>query len=140
MQGIKLGDFQATVSAFINAGLFFVVSQAKPLETLSPERPHPNIFCAYVFLSMLGQFALHTSFLIFVYNGAVRVMPEVSQPLQRVSPFRESAPSGTLHVWQITCRPACQAHDCRDCVPARGKDEDLLMSDRLAAIHARTAA
>ena len=30
MQGIKLGDFQATVSAFISAGLFFVVSQTKP--------------------------------------------------------------------------------------------------------------
>ena len=76
-QGIKLGDFQATVSAFINAGLFFVVSQAKPMEVLSPKRPHPNIFCAYVFLSMLGQFALHTGFLIFVYTGAVRLMPEV---------------------------------------------------------------
>ena len=28
MQGIKLGDFQATVLVFISAGLFFVVSQA----------------------------------------------------------------------------------------------------------------
>ena len=65
------------MSAFINAGLFFVVSQAKPLEVLSLERPHPNIFCAYVFASMLGQFALHTGFLIFVYNGALSHMPKV---------------------------------------------------------------
>ena len=78
VQGIKLGDFQATVSAFISAGLFFVVSQAKPRDKLSPERPHPGIFCTYVFASMLGQFALHTAFLIFVYNGALVVMPEVS--------------------------------------------------------------
>ena len=77
MQGIKLGDFQATVSAFISAGLFFVVSQAQPAERLSPERPHPGIFCTYVFASMLGQFALHTGFLIFVYNGALAVMPQV---------------------------------------------------------------
>ena len=78
VQGIKLGDFQATVSAFISAGLFFVISSAKPLDKLSRQRPHPNIFCAYVFLSMLGQFALHTAFLMFVYSGAVAIMPKVS--------------------------------------------------------------
>ncbi|KAK9819655.1 hypothetical protein WJX72_000825 [[Myrmecia] bisecta] len=75
LQGVKLGDLQATVSGMLSAGLFFVISNSKALPTLSPERPHPNIFCAYVFLSMLGQFAVHLAFLIFMYQGALAAMP-----------------------------------------------------------------
>lgn len=31
--------------------------QAKPLDKLSPTRPHPTIFNPYFFISLLGQFA-----------------------------------------------------------------------------------
>ena len=79
------------MSAFISAGLFFVISSAKPLDRLSPQRPHPNIFCAYVFVSMLGQFALHTAFLIFVYNGAVAIMPKVGPWKRRPSEQEDRA-------------------------------------------------
>ena len=77
VQGIKMGDAQMTIAAFMSAGLFFVISSAKPMPTLSAERPHPNIFCAYVFLSILGQFAMHTFFLVFCYNSALALMPKV---------------------------------------------------------------
>ena len=46
-------------------------------QVLSAERPHPSIFCAYFFLSVLGQFALHLSFLIFMYRQALDLMPSV---------------------------------------------------------------
>lgn len=77
MQGVKLGDFQATISGMMSAALFLMLSFAKPLPILSPERPYPNIFCAYVFLSILGQCFLHLGCLIYCYHMALSLMPKV---------------------------------------------------------------
>ncbi|KAK8945412.1 putative cation-transporting ATPase [Platanthera guangdongensis] len=76
LDGVKLGDMQATISGIFTAIFFLVISHARPLQTLSPDRPHPNIFCAYVFLSLLGQFAMHLVFLISSVNEAAKHMPE----------------------------------------------------------------
>jgi hypothetical protein len=48
--------------------MFYFISAAKPLEELSATRPHPSIFCVYFFASLLGQFAMHLTFLIFMYR------------------------------------------------------------------------
>ncbi|KAK1315965.1 putative cation-transporting ATPase [Acorus calamus] len=76
LDGVKLGDVQATISGIFTAAFFLFISHARPLPTLSKERPHPNIFCAYVFLSLLGQFAIHLTFLITAVNEAGKHMPE----------------------------------------------------------------
>lgn len=76
LQGVKLGDMQATVQGFLSAGLFFVVSNATPLPDLSAQRPHATIFCPYVFLSVISQFAVHITYLIGLYYGALRLMPQ----------------------------------------------------------------
>ena len=104
LQGIKMGDIQLTIMAFLSAGLFFVISNAKPTATLSAERPHPHIFCAYVFLSILGQFVMHTFFLVTCYNAALAIMPKVHTLLGGPSRFLEvgqlaahRCASGCLH-------------------------------------------
>lgn len=76
LDGVKLGDVQATISGVFTAAFFLFISHARPLQTLSAERPHPNIFCAYVFLSLLGQFAIHLLFLISSVNEASKYMPD----------------------------------------------------------------
>ncbi|KAK9170624.1 hypothetical protein Syun_002764 [Stephania yunnanensis] len=76
LDGVKLGDVQATISGIFTAAFFLFISHARPLPTLSAERPHPNIFCAYVLLSLLGQFAIHLIFLISSVNEAGKHMPE----------------------------------------------------------------
>ncbi|PIN20836.1 P-type ATPase [Handroanthus impetiginosus] len=76
LDGVKLGDIQATISGVFTAAFFLFISHASPLPTLSAERPHPNIFCFYVFLSLLGQFAVHIFFLISSVNAAQKYMPE----------------------------------------------------------------
>ncbi|KAL5979332.1 putative manganese-transporting ATPase pdr2 [Asimina triloba] len=76
LDGVKLGDVQATISGIFTAAFFLFISHARPLPTLSAARPHPNIFCAYVFLSLLGQFAVHLFFLISAVNEAEKYMPE----------------------------------------------------------------
>ncbi|EHA8591262.1 hypothetical protein COCNU_scaffold039443G000040 [Cocos nucifera] len=76
LDGVKLGDIQATISGVFTAAFFLFISHARPLQTLSAARPHPNIFCAYVLLSLLGQFAIHLFFLISAVNEASKYMPE----------------------------------------------------------------
>ncbi|KAJ4966751.1 hypothetical protein NE237_018600 [Protea cynaroides] len=76
LDGVKLGDVQATISGIFTAAFFLFISHARPLQTLSAARPHPNIFCAYVLLSLLGQFAVHILFLISSVNEASKYMPE----------------------------------------------------------------
>lgn len=75
LDGVKLGDVQATISGVFTAAFFLFISHARPIQNLSAERPHPNIFCAYVFLSLLGQFALHILFLVSSVNEAAKHMP-----------------------------------------------------------------
>ncbi|KAJ4839478.1 putative manganese-transporting ATPase pdr2 [Turnera subulata] len=76
LDGVKLGDVQATISGVFTAAFFLFISHARPLPTLSAERPHPNIFCFYVFLSLMGQFAIHLLFLISSVKGAEKYMPD----------------------------------------------------------------
>ncbi|CAK9272759.1 unnamed protein product [Sphagnum jensenii] len=76
LDGVKLGDMQATISGLFTATFFLFISHARPLDTLSPQRPHPNIFSPYVILSLLGQFAIHLTFLITAVKGAQAFMPE----------------------------------------------------------------
>ncbi|PIA37986.1 hypothetical protein AQUCO_02900085v1 [Aquilegia coerulea] len=76
LDGVKLGDMQATISGAFTAAFFLFISHARPLPTLSAARPHPNIFCAYVLLSLLGQFTIHLIFLISSVNEAGKYMPE----------------------------------------------------------------
>ncbi|KAG2488279.1 hypothetical protein HYH03_013129 [Edaphochlamys debaryana] len=76
LQGVKLSDTQATVTGMLSAAQFLFISQAKPLDTLSPVRPHPTIFNVYFFGSLLGQFGVHLALLIYFYRLALAEMPE----------------------------------------------------------------
>lgn len=76
LDGVKLGDVQATISGVFTAAFFLFISHARPLQSLSAARPHPHIFCYYVFLSLLGQFAMHILFLVSSINAAAKFMPE----------------------------------------------------------------
>lgn len=80
LDGIKLGDSQATMAGLLTAGMFFFISNAQPLKELSRERPHPRIFSLYVFTSLLGQFAVHMAFLMTMQHTAHALMlPEDKQ-------------------------------------------------------------
>lgn len=59
LQGLKQGDTQMTIMGFGTTSLFFLVSQAKPLVRLSPQRPPNNVFHPAVVSSIVGQFLVH---------------------------------------------------------------------------------
>ena len=48
-----------TAAGLITAGLFFFLSQAKPVHTLSPHAPPHSVFASSVLTSILGQFVIH---------------------------------------------------------------------------------
>ena len=74
IDGVKLGDTQATFSAMTIAGAFLFITRSKPIEKLSAQRPQSTIFTFSTFLSLIGQFLIHFVVLI----TAVRLAKEYS--------------------------------------------------------------
>ncbi|KAJ1798874.1 putative cation-transporting ATPase 1 [Coemansia sp. RSA 2399] len=66
LEGIKSGDWQATISGALISVCFLCISKSTPLEKLSKERPQPHILTVYMLLTVLGQFAIHVAAMVFV--------------------------------------------------------------------------
>ncbi|KAJ1988413.1 putative cation-transporting ATPase 1 [Coemansia sp. RSA 1358] len=66
LEGIKSGDWQATIMGALMSVCFLCISKASPLEKLSKERPQPHILTLYMLLTVLGQFAVHVAAMVFV--------------------------------------------------------------------------
>ena len=73
VEGVKLGDTQMTVAGVLIAGCFLFVTRARPLEKLAPQRPQPKVFSAYMFVSIVGQFALHFALLLYTVKLSATV-------------------------------------------------------------------
>lgn len=72
LAGIKQGDWQATIAGLLLTVCFFAIAKSTPLEELSRQRPQPNIFNPYFFLSVLGQSAIHIAALAYVRTEAIQ--------------------------------------------------------------------
>lgn len=59
LKGLKQGDTQMTCSGLVLATLFFFLSQAKPIASISDTRPPASVFNSAVSFSILGQFIVH---------------------------------------------------------------------------------
>ncbi|EGC38715.1 hypothetical protein DICPUDRAFT_53138 [Dictyostelium purpureum] len=86
LDGVKLGDSQATISGMLIAVCFLFISTSKPLMKLANRRPNPNLFSPYMMFSILLQFALHLACIIFiVYQSQLRIGTNRPDP---DSPFK----------------------------------------------------
>lgn len=59
VQGVMISDKQMTISIMVLSVASFTVSRSKPLKKLSPQRPAHSVFAPALFLSLMGQFAVH---------------------------------------------------------------------------------
>jgi len=59
LDGVKYGDMQMTALGILMSASFVTISRAQPLDKLSKVRPFTSIFHPALFVSILGQFALH---------------------------------------------------------------------------------
>ena len=66
LRGLKQGDAQMTATGLVVAALFFLLSQAKPVQKISARRPPISVFSPSVYLSILGQFLVHLGCLMVV--------------------------------------------------------------------------
>lgn len=89
LDGVKMGDMQVTITGMLIAMCFLFISQSKPIEQLSAERPPPNIFNFYMITTVLGQFAVHLSSLIYV----IIMAKEYSDPDNKQIPDEEFKPN-----------------------------------------------
>lgn len=55
-----------TISGFLIAGIFFLISSSKPLKTLSPERPPTKLFSGYILATIIAQFAVHFAIMYII--------------------------------------------------------------------------
>ncbi|KAI0236692.1 putative cation-transporting ATPase 1 [Massospora cicadina] len=85
LDGIKYGDYQATISGMLLAVCFLCISKAKPLPELASQRPQTNIFNRYLITSVMGQFAVHIASLIYIVQQAKAF--EVQKPVDLDGPF-----------------------------------------------------
>lgn len=66
LEGIMFGDRQMMITGLVMAVAFFMISRSKPLKKLSAERPPTSVFAPRLFISLLGQFAVHLVTLYFL--------------------------------------------------------------------------
>ncbi|CAA20137.1 Cation-transporting ATPase [Schizosaccharomyces pombe] len=100
LDGIKFGDTQYTISGMLMSVCFYCVSRARPLETLSKERPQAGIFNTYIIGSVLGQFAIHIVTLIYI----TRVVYLYEDPLEKVDleeTFKPSLLNTAIYLLQL---------------------------------------
>lgn len=75
LEGVVFGDRQMTITSLAMAVSFFMISRSKPLKKLSPERPSSSVFAPQLFLSLLGQFAVHLVSLYYLTEIAREYVP-----------------------------------------------------------------
>ena len=77
LDGVKYGDTQMTAMGMLGSISFMSVSRSKPLDRLSSVRPLTSIFHPALFISLLGQFAIHlTTMMVAVYFAKQHLPPD----------------------------------------------------------------
>ncbi|KAJ2767270.1 putative cation-transporting ATPase 1 [Coemansia nantahalensis] len=100
LEGIKFGDWQATIMGALMSVCFLCISKASPLEKLSRERPQPHILTMYMLLTVLGQFAVHVGAMVFVSLEVRRHEPLAEVDLE--SPFEPNLLNTAMYLVQLS--------------------------------------
>jgi cation-transporting ATPase 13A1 len=79
-EGVKYGDYQMTVLGILMSVSYVTVSRSKPLDRLSGVRPFSSVFHPALFLSILGQFALHLVAMMLAVNASKKHLPSDYKP------------------------------------------------------------
>ncbi|KJZ78669.1 hypothetical protein HIM_02060 [Hirsutella minnesotensis 3608] len=101
LEGIKFGDTQYTISGMLMSVCFLSISRARVVEGLSKERPQPNIFNVYIIGSILGQFAVHIFFLIYIARLCDKIAPRSTENLDLEAEFEPSLLNSAVYLLQL---------------------------------------
>jgi manganese-transporting P-type ATPase len=87
LHGAKHGDRQLTVLGMVVAALFYFVTRAEPLSSLSPIRPPSSVLCFQVLLSISGQFMVHCVTILIATHMALSFVDSYDPSLVPDGPF-----------------------------------------------------
>lgn len=76
LDGVKYGDRQMTCLGILMSVSFVTISRSKPLDQLSSVRPLGSVFHPALFLSLIGQFAMHILTMYLLVREAKTYLPE----------------------------------------------------------------
>lgn len=80
LDGIKYGDKQMTCLGMLMSVSFISISRSQPLDKLSKVLPLKSVFHPSLFLSLLGQFALHLGTMYYLVSQSKTYLPEDYKP------------------------------------------------------------
>lgn len=87
LHGVKQGDRQLTALGLAVAALFYFVTRAQPLPTLSVIRPPSSVLCAQALLSISVQFVVHCAAILLVTEAAMSFVDPFDPSLVPDGPF-----------------------------------------------------
>jgi manganese-transporting P-type ATPase len=90
LHGAKQGDRQLTVLGMAVAALFYFVTRAEPLSTLSPIRPPASVLCGQVLISIAGQFLVHSATILVATQTALSFVDPYDPSLVPDGPFNSN--------------------------------------------------
>lgn len=75
LEGVKFSDYQMTISGVLMTSCHLALSYTSPLAKISSARPLNSMFHPSLFISLLGQFAIHLGCMIYSVNLAKSYLP-----------------------------------------------------------------
>jgi manganese-transporting P-type ATPase len=90
LHGAKQGDRQLTVLGMAVAALFYFVTRAEPLSTMSSIRPPASVLCLQVLLSISGQFIVHSITILVATQTALAFVDPYDPSVVPDGPFNSN--------------------------------------------------
>jgi cation-transporting ATPase 13A1 len=87
LHGVKQGDRQLTILGMAVASLFYFVTRAEPLPTLSTIQPPASVLCSEALLSIVGQCFIHIMMTALITECALSYIDPFDPSLVPDGPF-----------------------------------------------------
>ena len=99
LDGVKMGDWQATYLGLGISMLFMMLSFGKPLKKLQKERPPTSIFHWSLVVSVSVQFITHLSVLIYFVNLCEPYIDREDESLQHDAEFKPNLKNSVMYIY-----------------------------------------